>query len=556
MSASPTAARGWPLALYLAISVCLFGIPVIDHFGSHIIAFQEGDPSVIMWWFAWWPHALLHGLNPFVTHAILYPDGYNLEWATSMPLPSLVLAPVTLGFGPAVTWNVIELLCPALSAWTAFLLCRHVVGRSGPALVGGYLFGFSPYMLTHLQSSPNLALVALVPAFVLIVLRRMERTTGRRRFVVEMALALVAQYLISTEVLATSAVFGAIALLLAGGLMPERRAALFDVVKLLVLSGLAAAVLLSPFLYYFAFGAHYPPGDTFFPADLASFVLPPGGVALRLHSGPPFIGSALEDYLGLPLVVLIALFLWQRRRDRTAVLLGLCAAVAVLASLGGRLLVRGHATSIWLPWQLLGHLPVLRYAIPVRLILFATLPAALIAALWLRDGNGAGAPRPRQRVARWGLVLIAVAFIVPDVGSAAWDTPIRDPPFFQHSAYRAYLNSHDHVLTIPFWGPNQRWIADAGFPFALSAGSGGQGEVPAYTRYPIWRTLIAFPYPLPADYAHQLRRFLRAKDVTAIVVEQGFPGPWHQLFGTLGIRPVATGGVLLYRVDRSPQVRT
>jgi hypothetical protein len=263
-------------------------------------------------------------------------------------------------------------------------------------------------------------------------------------------------------------------------------------------------------------------------------------------------------------VLLIVVFWWQRRRRREAWLPVLCVVIAGIASLGGvGLGFRGHVTPIWLPWRLFWHLPVLRYAIPARLALFVILPAALIVAIWLADRSPSG-PRAastdrgvssarglrRSTIARWGLALLAVAFVVPAVGNRAWNTAIADPSFFQHGAYRAYLSSRDHVLTIPAWGPSQRWVADAGFPFALSTGSGGQGLPASYTRYPIWNALLAFPYALPADYATQLRRFLVAKDVTAIVVEQGFPGPWRKLLATLGVRPVTTGGVLVYRLDR------
>ena len=88
-------------------------------------------------------------------------------------------------------------------------------------------------------------------------------------------------------------------------------------------------------------------------------------------------------------------------------------------------------TSIPAPWLVLEKLPILRYAIPVRLALFVVLPAAVIVALFLRRGGWW----------RWalGAALLAVAFIVPDVGNAAWDTPIQDPPFFAHDTYRAYL---------------------------------------------------------------------------------------------------------------------
>jgi hypothetical protein len=450
-----------------------------------------------------------------------------------------------------VSWNVLQLLSPALSAWTAFLLCRHVVGRSLPALIGGYIFGFSPYVLANLQTSPNVGLVALLPVFVLLVLKRMEGSIAPRRFVIAMTLALTAQFLISTEVLATSTLFGAFSLLAAFALFEEHRGRLLQTIKLLALAYGTTAVLVSPYLYYFFFGQQYPPGATNFSADLFTSVLPRGLVALEVHGGPSLARGGLVGYLGLPLVLLIALFLWQRRGSRAALLPVLCVLFALVASLGDRLYVLGHATSIWMPWRLFAQLPVMRYAIPARLVLFVTLPAALIVAIWL-GGRGAHTARSasRERVARWGLALLAVAFIIPDVGSAAWNTPISDPPFFQHDAYRRYLNSGDHVLTIPTWGPSQRWVADAGYPFALSAGGGGQSLPVGYTRYPIWNSMLAFPYALPTDYAIQLRRFLTAKDVTAIIVQQGFPGPWSKLFGTLGVQPVATGGVLLYRLGR------
>lgn len=534
----------WPLGLYVALSVALFGIPVIGHLGSHIIAADQLDSSADIWFLAWWPHALLHGLNPFVTHAMFYPEGYNLTWATSMPLPAMVAAPITLGFGPAVSWNLIELAAPALSAWTAFLLCRNVVGRTLPSLVGGYVFGFSPYILVHLTGSPMLALVPLLPVFVLLVLRRLQDSIGARRFVVEMALSLAAQYLIYAEVLVTSTLFGAVALLLAFVLYTERRRALLQTVKLLAIAYAAALVLVSPFLYYFFFGRHYPPANTHFPADLSSFVLPPPLVAVKAHSGFAFSG---ETYLGLPLVALIVLFVWQRRRSRAAPLAALSLAVAGVACLGGELTIHGHRIGIWMPWRLLEGLPLLRYVIPVRLALYVTLPAALIVAMWLAEPRST-APRSRHAFS-WGLAVLAVAFIVPAVGNASWNTAIADPPFFQHHAYRAYLESSDHVLTVPVWGPNERWLADAGFPFALSAGYAGQGFPASYTRYPTWNTLLSAR--LTPDYAAQLRRFIAAEQVTAIVVEQGYPGPWRKLFGTLGKRAVSTGGVLVYRLRGS-----
>jgi hypothetical protein len=214
--------------------------------------------------------------------------------------------------------------------------------------------------------------------------------------------------------------------------------------------------------------------------------------------------------------------------------------IAGLCTLGAHVVVRGHVTSIPAPWLVLEKLPILRYAIPVRLALFVVLPAAVIVALFLRRGGWW----------RWALALVAVAFIVPDVGNAAWDTPIQDPPFFAHDTYRHYLAASDHVLTIPAWGPNERWQADTGFAFKLADGYAGNPFPPSYTRYPTWNTLLTGR--LTSDYAAQLRRFVRDKGVTAVVVDQTVPGPWRTLFGSLGVRPISIGGVLLYRLRGLP----
>jgi hypothetical protein len=101
---------------------------------------------------------------------------------------------------------------------------------------------------------------------------------------------------------------------------------------------------------------------------------------------------------------------------------------------------------------------------------------------------------------------------------------------------------------VPVWGPNERWVADTGFPFSLTNGYAGNPFPPSFTRYPTYQTLLTGQ--LSSDYATQLQRFIHDKHVTAIVVQQGYGGPWRQLFGTLGVRPVSVGGVLVYRLPR------
>ena len=364
---------------------------MLGHFATHVVASDPIDSSQFMWFFAWWPHAILHGLNPFVTHAMFVPEGFNLTWSTAMPGPALLLSPVTELFGASVTWNVIQLASPALGAWTMYLLCRELTGRTGPSLAAGYVFGFSPYMLVHLTGGPYLALVALLPLIILLVVRRVRGTIGPRRFVILTALCLLGEFSTSSEVLATATIFGAVGYATAWLLLTEHRAALVRTALLLGAAYAITVVIISPYLYFFFFGHQYPPGAVFFPADVVSFGLPPSLVALGRHA-PPFGGSNNEAYLGLPMIVLILAWVWTERRTRRTWTIVVPMVAAALCSLGGYLMVRGHFTAIPGVWKWLAHLPILKYAIPVRLSLFVILPAAIIVALFLAARSGPRGP--------------------------------------------------------------------------------------------------------------------------------------------------------------------
>jgi hypothetical protein len=77
---------------YVCVSFAYFGWRLLPHPGRPYIG-QGRDPQIFIWSFAWWPHAILHGENPFVTHAIFAPDGLNLTWATSIPGLALAFSP-------------------------------------------------------------------------------------------------------------------------------------------------------------------------------------------------------------------------------------------------------------------------------------------------------------------------------------------------------------------------------------------------------------------------------------------------------------------------------
>ena len=76
---------------YLLVSFLLYAVPVLGRFGTVFAGKGGGDAKIYVWALAWWPHALSHGINPFLTKDVWAPTGTNLAWVTSLPGPGVAL---------------------------------------------------------------------------------------------------------------------------------------------------------------------------------------------------------------------------------------------------------------------------------------------------------------------------------------------------------------------------------------------------------------------------------------------------------------------------------
>ena len=56
--------------VYLLASGLLFGVRVLPHFATTYVGKPTADSFLFLWAFGWWPHALAHGLNPFLTKVV------------------------------------------------------------------------------------------------------------------------------------------------------------------------------------------------------------------------------------------------------------------------------------------------------------------------------------------------------------------------------------------------------------------------------------------------------------------------------------------------------
>src|SRR5205807_7716604 len=110
------------------------------------------------------------------------PAGFNLAWTTPMMLPAILVAPLTVAFGPVVAYNVLCVLAPAIAAWTCFFLCRKITASYLAAMAGGYIFGFSAYSLAETRGHPLLVFVFPLPLAMLLTLYRLEGRLSAWRY--------------------------------------------------------------------------------------------------------------------------------------------------------------------------------------------------------------------------------------------------------------------------------------------------------------------------------------------------------------------------------------
>ncbi len=454
---------------YCAVSFLYFGRPIASHPGRYLIGYGR-DPQIFVWSFAWYLHALETWQNPFVSHAIYAPTGIDLVWATTVPGLSFLFAPFTAIFGPAVSYNLAALLVPALSAWTAYLLCRHVTRSLWASLVGGYLFGFSSYMLGQQEGHLHMTAVFLLPLIALATIRYLQGELGGRGFGWRLGLLFGLEFWLSTELVVTAALVLALALALAYWILPATRQRLRAAFRPLLAAIGVAVLVASPLLAYAVTGFQSQSinDPASFDGDVANFLLPTHliwfGGSWFASISDHFRGSDSEAgaYLGLPTLAIIVWYSTGVRRSRLARYLLAVLAVAVFLTLGTGIVWRGRIEA-WLPWREVARLPVLDNVLPTRFALYGSLGAAVIVALWTAGRSG---------WVRWALPALAVAALVPDLSQAAYRNHPERWPFFTEGLYKLCIPKGENVAIFPFGylDNSTLWQAESGFWFRMPEG--------------------------------------------------------------------------------------
>ncbi|HEX6737903.1 MAG TPA: hypothetical protein VF310_06525, partial [Vicinamibacteria bacterium] len=448
-----------PLALY-ALIAALMTFPLILHLATHVPG--DGGDALMNYWGYWWVRqALAAGEDPFRTPLLYAPYGAPLYLHTLNLFNGLVSIPVQLAFGMTAAYNAVVFLSFALAGYFAYLLVAHISGSRVAGFLGGAIYAFGSYHLTHLLGHTNLLSSEWLPAYALCLVAANEATGRRRTLLVAAgsgALFLLAltdwQYVLFAITLTlVYACYTAVA----------RRSATPLLVGAAIgaLWGLAALPLVVPTFAEVRSGAAALPvrRDLItYSADLLSFVVPSplhpwwgswaAGVHARLRV-PPVEGAVFLGYL--PLALALAGGWWARRRARVWLV---AAAVAFLLALGPYLHVGGvwqfgrSGWSVPLPYQALERLPgVSVMRTPVRFSLALTLCVAVLAGCGLREI----APRwawARESRARLVLVPVLLAALLAEHLAAPYPLEaVSSPPFYQRLAASSEAGT---ILEWPF----------------------------------------------------------------------------------------------------------
>ncbi len=435
MSVRSRAATGAPLLTYVSMAILLTAdawvSPTTRWIGTCC------DPEQTMWFLRWIPYAIEHGVDPFVTYQINAPAGANLMWNSSIPLISLVLAPLTLTAGPIVAYNVAIVASIALSAWCGFIALRRFAPGSIAPMIGGAVYGFSPYVMSHAVLHLNLVAVWAPPLFLLLLDDVLIRRRRSPRFLgVALGLLAASQLLTSEEVLATSAVSAAVFVIVLAIVAAHRR---MD----LTVAGRRLATAVVPASLAFAVVAAWPLAVQFlgpqriegqvqdletFSADLLNLVVPTQYQLISpdaaTNISDQFSGLFHEAtaYVGLPLVLLLTAIVAARWGDLRIRVAGVMALIMFILSLGPVLQIGSESTGWPMPWWPFGQMPLLEHALPGRLTLYMWLAVAVIVAIAV---NGLLAMRARYAAPAFIALATALAVAAPaPIGSATTEIPV------------------------------------------------------------------------------------------------------------------------------------
>jgi hypothetical protein len=523
-----------------------------------VAGYGTQDQILLEWFLGHAARSVVHLQNPLYSTQLNVPYGVNMMGNVSILGLGIPLAPVTLAFGPRVSFATLLVIALAgtASAWY-FVLSRHLVRSRAAAFIGGAFCGFAPGMVSESLGHLQAVSLFLLPLIALLILRIRDRGWTWRSGVI-LGLLVAYQVFISEEMLFLTAlavsVYALVYALFRPSVFREVLGNLRPLAGRTAVAVAAAAIVLGYPLYRQFLGPQHYHGLPFAPSlifvDLASYVsFPTNSLASGDTSALAHTTAEEGSFFGWPLtIVVLALAVWLWRcRDARARAATVCAVFFSSLSLGYAVVINGHPSGVPGPFRLIGRLPLFNLVVAARLALVVIPFIGILLALGydraaMRTADPsptpeqAGSPGPR----RWGLrrVVVLAAIVlaaIPIVPLPLPTVPVAAVPrFISDGTWRGYVPAGRTLVSVPttssFALDGMRWSSAADLEFAIPRGyflgpGAGADRRPLYGAVPTWTSIIldqvmltGVPYVKQPGDEQLLRADLRSWHAAVVVL--------------------------------------
>nr|WP_026359940.1 hypothetical protein [Amycolatopsis nigrescens] len=471
------------MLVYLSLAVIVFSGLWVQLDGGYLRNSAQ-DQNMWEWFFAVTAKNVLELNNPFTSDLQNFPLGVNLMANTAMLGVGIPLFPITLTFGPTVTWAVALTggLAGTAAAWY-WVFSRHLVGSRVAAAIGGGFCGFAPSMISHANAHPNFVGLFLLP-FIVLRLIRLPGSSRPVRDGVLLGLLVAYQVFLGEEPLLICAV--AFFVFAVTYTISRPREIWASVRPMATGFGVAVGVafVLTAFPLWWQF---------FGPQSYQSLEHGPVGndtAALTRFAGESVAGDPANAgdvamnpteenaFFGWPLVVLmivLTIWLWRSVLSRS-----IAVSMFVLAwlSLGVELVVAHVETGVPGLWKLFAEWPLFESVLESRLAM-GCLPAigALLAIATDRVLAAAASWEVRQLKLPLRLLWLgALTAVLLPIAPTPLEAEIREatPRFFADGGWRGQVEPGGSVVVVPLPSSGDaralHWQVEAGLEFPLADG--------------------------------------------------------------------------------------
>jgi hypothetical protein len=512
------------LIAYLAAGVAVTWNRAI-YLTHHVLPGDARDPGLFVWDFWWMARSVEHLSSPWYTYYLAAPVGAPLAFHTLMPLPGVLMAPVTILYGPSFTYNLLSAAAPGLICYAMYRAARLWLPSQTAAIAAGALFGLSTMMTWNAWYEIQAALGAIFLPLALEASVRLRRRPGWRQATI-LGVVLGAALLTDQESAILAGFLATVALLpwLAGRPAGGGRLA-WDRLRLATLAAVVTVVVASPQIIAMiqqAGDASVPQGTLAVDyvnsgANLQQIFAPSPRVAFfgltflaqdYWHAGDSLTFTAYGTVLTL--LALFGLAVWWRRRN--ARLLALLWLGATITALGTGIVIGSHRyvpvgefwhgvhVSLVMPYTWMVRIPFLSsFREANRITELGLVPAALLA--------GAGVNWLRYHAKPVMVAVLALAILeAGSVGADPGPTPLITMPTAMPALDRPIAADHSRsiVVDIPFGVRSAVPLPDEGAGFnpeaEVQATADGHPRAIAYiSRLPESELAAVRRHPFYAD---------------------------------------------------------